>query len=87
MNIHVHIDELVLHGFAPGVHARIAESVQSQLARMFMESGAPPAIRGGGRVDRLNGGSFQVGAAARPETTGAQIARAVYGGLGTWAND
>jgi len=61
--------------------------VQAELARMLMESGEPPAIRGGGRVDRLNGGSFQVGAAARPETTGAQIARAVYGGLGTWAND
>ena len=87
MNISLHIDELVLHGFTPGDRYRIAEAVQGELSRMFLERGVPPALANGGNVSRVNAGSFSAGAAARPETTGGQIAEAVYGGLDTWANE
>ena len=83
MSVHVHIDELVLHGFPAGDRARIADAVQAQLAELFTRDGIPPAIASGGHVDRLNAGGFPSAAAARPETTGGQIAHAVYGALTT----
>ena len=85
MNVRLHIDELVLHGFAPGDRGRIAEAVQSELIRLFAETGVPPALRGGGARERVDAGSFAADARSRPETSGIRIANAVYGGLRTWA--
>jgi hypothetical protein len=87
MNLHVHIEELVLHGFASGDRARIGEAVRVELGRLFRETGVPPALAVGGTADRLAGGSFATGATARPESTGGQIAAAVYRGLGAWASE
>jgi hypothetical protein len=87
VNIRLHIDELVLHGFTPGDRYRIAEAVQGELSRMFLERGVPSALANGGNVGRVNAGSFSAGVAAKPETTGGQIAEAVYGGLDTWASE
>ena len=61
MNLHVHIEELVLHGFAPGDRARIGEAVRVELGRLFRESGVPPALAEGGVADRLAAGSFDDG--------------------------
>ena len=87
MNIRVHISELVLHGFAPSDRYRIAEAVESSLSRLFMERGVPPGLAKGGRAGQVNAGAFQMDAPARPDATGAHIARALYGGLRTWASE
>ena len=87
MNLHVHIEELILHGFAPGDRARIADAVQSQLTRLFTEGGVPPALANGGAVDRMNAGAFHTATSAPPEATGARIAQTVYGRLGTWPGE
>jgi hypothetical protein len=87
MNLHVHIEELVLHGFEPGDRARIGEAVRVELGRLFRESGVPPALERGGASDRLAAGSFDTRATARPESTGGQIAAAVYRRLGAWASE
>lgn len=79
--IHLHIDELVLHGFTPGDRHRIGEAVERELARLFTETQAPPGLAKSTAIDRLDGGTFQMTAAPGPETTGAQVARAVFGGL------
>jgi hypothetical protein len=79
--IHLHIEELVLHGFAPGDRHRIGDAMQRELARLFAEKQAPPGLTKNAEIDRLNGGTFQMTAAPRPESTGTQIARAVFGGL------
>jgi hypothetical protein len=79
MNVHLHIDELVLHGFAPGDRLRIADAVQVELARLFTDGGVPPALTSGVAVDRMNAGAFHTAIGARPEATGAGIAQAVYG--------
>ncbi len=84
MSLHVHIEELVLHGFAPAERARIAEAVQSELVRLFMDRGVPPALARGGSVDRLDAGSFPADPAGRGRVTGARIAGALHGGLYTW---
>ena len=84
MSLRVHIDELVLHGFAPGDRMRIADAVQLELTRLFTDRGVPPALRGGGAVERLNAGAFPTAGAAPAERTGARIAQTVYEGLATW---
>ncbi|WP_447979263.1 hypothetical protein [Candidatus Nitrospira bockiana] len=87
MNIEVHIEEVVLHGFSPGDRSRIAEALQSSLSGLLIESGVPPALTHGGAVDRIEAPSFTMETAVRPETTGRQIAQAVYGEWSAWANE
>lgn len=79
--IDLHIEKLVLHGFADGDRYRIAEAVERELARLLAEKGVPQSLAEGGVIDRLDGGEFKVTHGSRPEATGAQVARAVYGGL------
>lgn len=81
-NIELHIEELVLHGFAPGDRYRIGEAVERELARLFAEQGVPPSLSLGGEMAGLNAGSFQVKSGARTDAIGMQVAQAVYGGLG-----
>lgn len=78
--IELHIEELVLHGFAPGDRYRIGEAVQRELMRLLGEQGMPPSLGQGGEIARLDGGSFKV-TSNKPETVGAQVAQAVHGGL------
>jgi hypothetical protein len=79
--IHLHIEELVLHGFSPGDRHRIGEAMQRELTRLLTEKATPPALAKSSAIDRLNGGTFQMTSAPRPEATGAQVARAVFKGL------
>ncbi len=79
-NIELHIEELVLHGFSCGDRYRIAEAVERELAHLFAEQGVPNSLSDGGEIERLDGGAFKMKQGSRPETIGAQVARAVYGG-------
>lgn len=80
-NIELYIEELVLEGFEQVDRGRIAEAVERELTHLFTERGIPPSLAGGGEIDRLDGGTFQAASGSRPEVIGAQVARAVYGGL------
>ncbi|HKP03809.1 MAG TPA: hypothetical protein VJU77_10685 [Chthoniobacterales bacterium] len=72
---------MVLHGFAPGDRHRIGEAVQRELTRLFTAEQMPGPLTNSAAIDRLDGGSFQTTGTAKPEATGAQVARAVFGGL------
>ena len=76
------IEELALHGFAPGDRYPIGEAVERELARLFAEQGVPVALTRSGEIARLDGGAFTVAPGAGAETVGAQVARAVYRSLG-----
>jgi hypothetical protein len=80
-DVELHIEELVLHGFAPGDHHRLGEAVQRELARLLAEQGVPPGLAQGGEMERLDGGGFRIEATGKPEAIGAGVAQAVYGGL------
>jgi hypothetical protein len=80
-NIELHIEELVLRGFAPGDRYRIGEAVEAELQRLFAEQGAPPSLTQDGEIERLDGGSFEMAAGSRSDAIGAQVAHAVYGRL------
>jgi len=80
-NIELHIEELVLHGFAPKDRYQIGEAVQCELVRLLSERGVLPSVVRGGEMGRLDGGSFKVRMGAKAEVIGVQVARAVYGGM------
>jgi hypothetical protein len=80
-NVELHIEELVLHGFASGDSYQIGEAVERELAHLFTEEGTPPLLAQGNEIERLDGGAFEVKPGSKAEAIGAQLARAVYGGL------
>jgi hypothetical protein len=80
-NIELHIEELVLHGFAPGDRHLIGDAVERELKRLFAEQGAPASLAQIGARDYLDGGAFEAPRAARAGAIGAQIAQNLYGGL------
>jgi len=79
--VELEIEELVLHGFAPGDRHRIAGAIERELARLLGEEGMPSALSRARSIEQLDGGTFEAKPRAKPESTGAQIARAIYGGL------
>jgi hypothetical protein len=81
-NIELHIEELVLHGFSPSDRSAIGAAVESELARLFAEHRVLPTLGQDSEVARLDGGTFKTSSEATAETTGAQIARTVFQGLG-----
>jgi hypothetical protein len=77
-SIKVHIEELVLHGFAPGDRHRIAGAVETELARLMGEGGLQGLRSNSLSLGRINGGTFKVTVGAKPQAAGTEIARAVY---------
>ena len=81
-NIELHIEELVLHGFAQGDRYRIGEAVEQELTRLLVDRGVPESLAGGGEIASVDGGAFEVAPGSGADVVGAQVAKAVYGGLG-----
>ena len=80
-NIELNIEELVLHGFAPGDRYSIGEAVERELTRLLTDRGVPQSLERGGEIANMDGGAFEVATGSRSEAIGAQVARSVYGGL------
>ena len=76
--IEVHIEELILHGFAPGTRWEVADALQSELRGLFAERGLPTGWHAS--PERIEAGAIHAGAKTKPASTGEQIARAVYEG-------
>ena len=79
----LHIEELVLHGFAPGDRFRIGDAVQRELVRLLETQGLSGTITESMGLDRIDAGSFQVQPGARAEAIGSQAAQALQRGLGS----
>jgi len=81
----LHIEELVLHGFAPGDRYAIAEAVEQELSRLltthFAEEGDSSRLALSSEVARVDAGAFQVEPRSRPNSIGTQIGQAVHGVL------
>ena len=81
VNVELHVEELVLQGFAPGDHDRIGAAVERELTRLLAGQSVPGWLTGGGEVARLNAGAFEMRPDSSAEATGSQVAQAVYRGL------
>uniref|UniRef100_A0A7V4G691 Uncharacterized protein n=1 Tax=Desulfobacca acetoxidans TaxID=60893 RepID=A0A7V4G691_9BACT len=77
----VHIDTLVLQGFAPAQANAVARSLERELARLLAQGERPFAPAYAGDIPRLDGGRISLAHDASPRAIGAQLARALYGGL------
>lgn len=82
MNIELHIEELVLHGFAHKDQARIQRAIEQELTRLLTQQGIPNLLSQSNEIHRLNGGSFNVKAGMGVDAIGSQVAQAIYGGMG-----
>lgn len=80
-NIELHIEELVLHGFSHSDRYRIGAAVELELSRLFTVQCTPSLLLKGGGYTHLDCGAFEIEPGSKPETIGAQVARALYGGL------
>jgi hypothetical protein len=81
-SVELHIEELVLHGFASGDRFAVGDAVERELARLFGEQGIPVALRSQSATDEMTGAVFNSTQNAKPRAIGGQIAQAVYQGFG-----
>jgi len=81
MKIDVSIEELILHGFPAADRYRISEALQHELSRLFTSEGPPPSLQSSGSIESMEAGSIRLPPGGSPRMVGAQVARAVYGGL------
>jgi hypothetical protein len=76
--LELRIEELVLHGFAPGDRYRIAEAMERELTHLLSTQGMSPRFGSDGAVVRMDDGSFEMAPDSRPDTVGVQVAQAIY---------
>jgi hypothetical protein len=79
VNVELHIEELVLHGFPPDY--RIGGAVEHELSRLFTERGVPPSLTRGGDIPRLDAGAFEMNPELGAHATGARVAHSLYEGM------
>ena len=84
VNAEVHIEELVLEGFAQGDPSQIRDAVGRELVRLLREQGVPSSLSRCREAARLDGGAFQTESGVSAEAVGKQVALTVYGGLRKW---
>ena len=77
----LHIERVVLNGYASADRLAIAEGLRDELARHYGDAGAVQALRGLSSLDRLHAGRTPIAAGAEPGTVGRQAARAITKGL------
>lgn len=79
--IDVHIDELVLHGFAAHDRDAIAEAIRAEIGRALLEPGAADALVRARDAARIDAGSFRRADRERPASIGTKVARSLVLGL------
>jgi hypothetical protein len=81
VNVELHIEELVLHGFPPDYRHRIGGAVEQEISRLFTEQGVPPSLSRGGDIPRLDAGAIQMSPELGADAVGARVARSLYEGM------
>ncbi|HEX6709750.1 MAG TPA: hypothetical protein VF068_05405 [Rubrobacter sp.] len=81
MNVELHIEELVLHGFPPDYRHHIGGAVEQEISRLFTEQGVPPSLSRGGNIPRLDAGAFRMSPELGADAVGARVARSLYEGM------
>jgi len=84
MNIHIHVERLILDGLPvtnlQGPQVRAA--VEKELARLLAAEGLSHEIRGAGVVPHVSGGTLRIGTEIQAARLGQSIAQAVHEGIG-----
>ena len=80
--IELHIEELVLHGFARRDRETVGHALEDELTRLLREQGVPAAWLGGGEIDQINVGQINLPRGLRGAAVGVQVAQRIYRGVG-----
>jgi len=80
-SVELHIEELALHGFAPGDRYRVADALERELTRLFTEQGPPSAITHDREIEHFDAGTFATERDADIRAVAAQLAKAIRRGL------
>lgn len=80
-SIELHIEELVLDGYAPDHSERFARAVASELTRLLSARGLQPALTESLAIEQLAGSAFRLKPAEPAEAAGQQLAKALYTSL------
>jgi hypothetical protein len=80
VNVELHIDELVLHGFEPGDRWPVADAVQRELTRLLAERGMTGVVEPV-EIPHLDAGSIAL-PSTHGQAAGAPIASALHTALG-----
>ena len=81
----IQIDRLVLDGLpvSRSQGPLVQAAAEAELSRLFTEGGLSPTLLSGGAVPSVPAAGIEPRPGATPASLGRQIARSVYGGLGT----
>jgi hypothetical protein len=84
MSIEVHIERLVMEGFALSGHeaAAVRLALEQELGRLLGETGAASPVFRSGAAAAVRGGEIRAPSVSKPAQFGEQIAGAVLSGLG-----
>lgn len=80
-NVELHIDEIVLHGFAHRDRYTIQEVLQRELTRLLADGGLPSLLHQSIDASRLDAGAVMMHKGMSPSDVGIQVAQSVYRGL------
>lgn len=81
-SVSIHIEELVLDGFAHGDRYYIGEALQSELARLLEKRGISLGQQHNTEVEEVTTGPVRIAPGSKPEFIGSKLGQAVYGGIG-----
>ncbi len=83
MNIHLHIEHLVLEGIdlPPGERPWLQTAVEAELTNLLLNGGLAPALQTGGAYRSVQAQAIHLQSPSAP-ALGQQIAQAIYGGIG-----
>jgi hypothetical protein len=79
--VDLEIRELVLHGFSSSEAQRVGAALEAELGRLLTERGMPRMLAANAEIPSVDAGRINRPATAAPEATGAELAKAAYGGL------
>lgn len=77
--VEIVIDELILHGFSPAERYAIGDSLALELERLITDQGFQ--TRENVDIPVFKAAPIKLHPDAKPDTVGAKVAQAVYGGL------
>lgn len=81
MIINLHIERLILHGFAARDGAAISKGVEGELTRLLSRAGVPPSLSQPGEIPNIKSEMPNLRTDSSANGVGVQIARAVDGGF------
>jgi hypothetical protein len=82
MSINLHIERLILEGIPAHESRSVRKTVERELARLLREGGLSHELHRGGALPDVPAGTIRVGHDRHPRRLGADVARAVYRGIG-----